>query len=263
MQVDLLHWSLMQFQSFILVVMRVAPILFLMPILSDRNVPGLAKIGLTLAVSLILLPTVKMDSAVFPQSPGSFASFLAAELFIGFSLGLAVKTIFAGIQMGGELVGFQMGLSIAQVIDPESGMDSSAVAQLHYLLGIMIFLAVDGHHWFFRALVQSFHLLAPGEIHLRAGLFTTLVTLTGNMFIIAIKLSAPVMAVLFFSQIAMGILAKAVPQVNILMTSFPITIVAGLVFLGFSIDFFLPYFRSLFEETGRELTGTLLPLMQR
>ena len=171
MQVDLLHWSLVQFQSFILIVMRVAPILFLMPVLSDRNVPSLAKIGLTLAVSLILLPLVKMEVRLFPQDPGSFGAFLAAELFIGFSLGLAVKAVFAGIQMGGELVGFQMGLSIAQVIDPESGMDSSAVAQLHYLLGIMIFLAVDGHHWFFRALVQSFHLLAPGEIHLRAGLF--------------------------------------------------------------------------------------------
>ena len=83
------------------------------------------------------------------------------------------------------------------------------------------------------------------------------------MFVIAVKLSAPVMAVLLFTQIAMGILAKAVPQVNILMTSFPITICVGLVFLGFSLDFFLPYFRSLFEETGKGLTGTLLPLMQR
>jgi flagellar biosynthetic protein FliR len=165
--------------------------------------------------------------------------------------------------MGGELVGFQMGLSLAHVIDPQSGMDSSALAQFHYFLGTLIFLAVDGHHWFFRALVQSFQVLAPGEIHLQAGLFTAFTTLTGNMFVIAVKLSAPVMAVLLFTQIAMGILAKAVPQVNILMTSFPITICVGLVFLGFSLDFFLPYFRSLFEETGKELTGTLLPLMQR
>jgi flagellar biosynthetic protein FliR len=263
MPVDFLHWSLAQFQSFLLILMRVAPILFLMPVLSDRNVPTLAKIGLTLTVSLILLPLVKMEASVFPQDPGSFGAFLAAEFFIGFFLGLAVKAVFAGIQMGGELVGFQMGLSIAQVIDPESGMDSSAVAQFHYLLGILLFLAVDGHHWFFRALVQSFYLLAPGEIHLRAGLFHALLTSTGNMFIIAVKLSAPVMAVLLFTQIAMGILAKAVPQVNILMTSFPITIVVGLVFLGFSIEFFLPYFRSLFDETGKGLTGTLLPLMQR
>jgi len=263
MPVDALQWSLSQFQSFLLILMRVAPILFLMPLLSSRNVPALAKIGLALTVSLILLPSVKMGSAAFPQEPFSFLVFLGAEFFIGFLLGLAVKTIFAGIQMGGELVGFQMGLSLAHVIDPQSGMDSSALAQFHYFLGTLIFLAVDGHHWFFRALVQSFQVLAPGEIYLKAGLFTAFTTLTGNMFVIAVKLSAPVMAVLLFTQIAMGILAKAVPQVNILMTSFPITICVGLFFLGFSLDFFLPYFRSLFEETGKELTGTLLPLMQR
>ncbi|MBP1717122.1 MAG: flagellar biosynthetic protein FliR [Deltaproteobacteria bacterium] len=263
MQVDMLQWSLAQFQSFLLILMRVAPILFLMPLLGSRNIPTLAKIGLALTVSLILLSSVKMESSIFPQEPLSFLAFLGAELFVGFLLGLAVKIIFAGIQMGGELVGFQMGLSIAQVIDPQSGTDSSALAEFHYFLGTLIFLAVDGHHWFFRALVQSFQVLVPGEIHLRAGLFTAFTTLTGNLFVIAIKLSAPVMTVLLFTQISMGILAKAVPQVNILITSFPITILVGLVFLGFSLDFFLPYFRSLFEETGRELTGTLLPLMQR
>ncbi len=263
MQVDALQWSLSQFQSFLLILMRVAPILFLMPLLGSRNIPTLAKIGLALTVSLILLPSVKMGSSVFPQEPLSFLAFLGAEFFIGFLLGLAVKVIFAGIQMGGELVGFQMGLSLAQVIDPQSGMDSSALAEFHYFLGTLIFLAVDGHHWFFRALVQSFQVLAPGEIYLRAGFLTAFTTMTGNMFVIAVKLSAPVMAALLFTQIAMGILAKAVPQVNILMTSFPITICVGLVFLGFSLEFFLPYFRSLFEETGRELTGTLLPLMQR
>ena len=263
MQIDMLQWSLAQFQSFLLVLMRVAPILFLMPLLGSRNIPTLAKIGLTLTVSLILLSSVKMESSIFPQEPLSFLAFLGAELFVGFLLGLAVKIIFAGIQMGGELVGFQMGLSIAQVIDPQSGLDSSALAEFHYFLGTLIFLAVDGHHWFFRALVQSFQVLVPGEIPLRAGLLTAFTTLTGNLFVIAIKLSAPVMTVLLFTQISMGILAKAVPQVNILITSFPITILVGLVFLGFSLDFFLPYFRSLFEETGRELTGTLLPLMQR
>jgi flagellar biosynthetic protein FliR len=263
MQIDMLQWSLAQFQSFLLVLMRVAPILFLMPLLGSRNIPTLAKIGLALTVSLILLPSVPTESSIFPQEPLSFLAFLGAELFVGFLLGLAVKIIFAGIQMGGELVGFQMGLSIAQVIDPQSGLDSSALAEFHYFLGTLIFLAVDGHHWFFRALVQSFQVLAPGEIHLRDGFFPAFITWTGNLFVIAIKLSAPVMAVLLFTQISMGILAKAVPQVNILITSFPITICVGLVFLGFSLDFFLPYFRFLFEETGKELTGTLLPLMQR
>ncbi|RPJ36555.1 MAG: flagellar biosynthetic protein FliR, partial [Deltaproteobacteria bacterium] len=89
MPLDALQWSLAQFQSFLLILMRVAPILFLMPLLGARNVPALAKIGLALTVSLILLPSVKMESAVFPQEPFSFLVFLGAEFFIGFLLGLA------------------------------------------------------------------------------------------------------------------------------------------------------------------------------
>jgi flagellar biosynthesis protein FliR len=263
MPAEALQWSLAQFQSFLLILMRVAPILFLMPLLGSRNIPAPVKIGLALAVSLILLPAVQIGPGAFPAEPLAFLVFLGAEFLIGFFLGLAVKTIFAGIQMGGELVGFQMGLSLAHVIDPQSGVQSSAIAQFHYFIATLFFLAVDGHHWFFRALAGSFHTVPPGEIHLQAGLLAAFLALAGNMFVIAVKLAAPVMAVILFTQMAMGILAKAVPQVNILMTSFPLTIGVGLIFLGFSLDFFHPYFRSLFEETGKSLGATLLPLMKR
>ena len=181
---------------------------------------------------------------------------------IGLILSLSLKVIFAGIQMGGEIVGFQMGLSMAHLIDPQSGVSTPVISQICYLLGTLIFLSIDGHHWFFQALLQSFQLLAPGEIHIRSGLYQHLVGLMGYMFVIAIKIAAPVMVVLIFIQSALGILSKAVPQVNILLNSFPLTISVGLLFLMFSIDLFLPYFQALFEETSKGLVLTLLPLMQ-
>ncbi len=263
MPVDILHWSLSKFQTFILILMRVAPLLFLMPILNSRSFPILVKVGLAIMTSLVLLPLVQLDPARLPLDPWQFAIFLATETMIGFILSLAVNLVFAGIQFGGELVGFQMGLSVAQVIDPQSGVDSGVLSQFYYFLGVLIFLAVDGHHWFFRALSDSFRVLAPGEIHLRPGLYQHFLHLAGNMFVIAIRITAPVMAVLIFTQIALSILAKAVPQVNILMTSFPLTISLGFFFLGLSIEFFLPYFQTLFDNSGQGLGRTLLPLMQR
>ena len=263
MPVNILNWSLLQFQSFILILMRVSPILFMMPILSSTNVPNLLKVGLTLEVSLILLPLVKVNPHLLPSEPYQFGFFVVGELMIGLILGLSIKVIFAGIQMGGEFAGYQMGLSMANVLDPQSGLDTSVLSQFLYLVSVLIFLAIDGHHWFFRALFQSFYYLGPGEIHLQAGLYRHFLTLSGNMFIVAVKMAAPVMAVLLFTQIAMGILAKAAPQVNILMTSFPVTIALGLIFLGFSVELFLPYFKALFEEASQGLVSTLLPLMQR
>jgi flagellar biosynthetic protein FliR len=257
------NWSLFQFQSYLLVLMRVAPVLFMMPVLSSRNLPNLLKIGLTLTVGLIFLPWVRIDPALLPTEPYSFAFFLTAELMIGFILALSVKIVLAGIQLGGELAGFQMGLSLANVVDPASQVNTPVISQFLYLMTLVLFLAVDGHHWFFQAVGQSFLLLAPGEIHLQPGIHRHFLFLMGNLFVIAVKISAPVVAVLIFTQIALGILAKAVPQMNILMTSFPITIGLGLLFLGFSLDLVFPYCEVLFQEAGKGLVSTLLPLMRR
>lgn len=259
----LVQWSIFQFQSFVLVLMRVAPILFLMPILSSRNLPNLLKVGLALTTSLILLPVVKLDPGLLPQEPLAFAFFMVAELMTGLILGLTIKIIFTGLQIGGELAGFQMGLMMANVVDPQSGVNAPVLSQFQYLLAMLLFLAIDGHHWFFRALLQSFSLLAPGELHLGAGLYRHLLHLSGKMFTIAVQLAAPVMAVLLFTHISLGILAKAVPQVNILMTSFPLTISLGLLFLYFSVEVLFPHFQSVIEEAGRGLVSTVLPLMQR
>ena len=214
-------------------------------------------------MGLILLPLVQMNPRLLPSEPIQFGFLMAAELMIGLILGLSVKIIFAGIQMGGELAGFQMGLSLANVMDPHSEVNAPILSQFLYLLSLVVFLAIDGHHWFFRALYQSFLLLAPGEIHLQEGLYRHFLGLLTSLFVVAVKIAAPVMAVLIFTQIGLGILAKAVPQINILITSFPLTLGIGLLFLALSIELLLPYVKNLFQETGRALVFTLLPLMQR
>jgi flagellar biosynthetic protein FliR len=259
----LVNWSLLQFQALVLILMRVSPILFMMPVFSSRSLPNLLKAGLTLTVSLILLPLVQLDPRLLPSEPIQFGILMAAELMIGLILGLSVKIIFTGIQMSGELAGFQMGLSLASVMDPQSEVNAPILSQFLYLVSLVVFLAVDGHHWFFRALYQSFLLLAPGEIHLQEGLYRHFLGLLTSLFVVAIKIAAPVIAVLIFTQIGLGILAKAVPQINILITSFPLTLGIGLLFLALSIELILPYLKNLFQQTGRELVFTLLPLMQR
>ena len=259
----LVNWSLLQFQALVLILMRVSPILFMMPVFSSRSLPNLLKAGLTLTVSLILLPLVQLDPRLLPSEPIQFGLLMAAELMIGLILGLSVKIIFTGIQMSGELAGFQMGLSLASVMDPQSEVNAPILSQFLYLVSLVVFLAVDGHHWFFRALYQSFLLLAPGEIHLQEGLYRHFLGLLTSLFVVAIKIAAPVMAVLIFTQIGLGILAKAVPQINILITSFPLTLGIGLLFLALSIELILPTLKNLFQQTGRELVFTLLPLMQR
>jgi len=263
MTTDLFHWSLSQYQSLLLIMMRVAPILFMMPLLNTRTLPHLLKVGLTLAVSLVLWPIVKIEAPLFPAEPYGFGFFMISELMIGFVLGFSVRLIFTGIQLAGEFAGLQMGFAMANIIDPQSGMDTTLIAQFYYFTGLLIFLSIDGHHWFFRALVQSFDLLPPGEFHFREGLYQHLLNLSGRMFWIALKMVAPVMAILILIQIALGVVARMVPQVNILISSFPLTIGLGLIFLGLSLELLWPYLKDLLNESGRGLVMTLLPLMKR
>jgi len=260
---NFVHGSLGHVQGFLLILMRVSPVLLMMPLFNARNLPNLLKVGLALTVSLVLWPVVPLDPSRFPTEPYGFGFFLVSELMIGFVLSLSVQLVFAGVQLGGELAGFQMGLSMASTIDPQSGGDTTLIAQLQYLLGLLIFLSIDGHHWFFRALVRSFQVLPPGEFVLKGGLYRHFLGLSGRIFLIALQIAAPVMAILFLIQIALGILARTVPQVNILMSSFPLTISLGLIFLGLSFELLWPYLRNLFEESGKGLVLTLLPLMKQ
>ena len=260
---NLFDWSIVQFQSFVLIMMRVCPILFMMPILSSSAMPNLLKISLMLAVSLLLLPLVKIDLRLFPSDPYQFGLFMIAELMVGFVLALSINLIFAGIELAGELAGYQMGMAMATILDPQSGLDTTLISQFYYLLALLIFLSIDGHHWFIKALFQSFSVLSPGEFHLKIGLYQHFLKLSGKMFILAIKMVAPIMAVLIFTQIALGMIAKMVPQINVLMTSFPLTICLGMIFLGLSLELLLPLLKYLFEEASRGLVDTMLPLIGR
>ena len=263
METNLLAWSIQQFQIFLLILMRVAFILFMMPLLGTRSVPGLVKIGLSLIVSLLLLPVVRMHVPFFPTEPIHFVFFLMLEALTGFLLALSVRIVFGGIQLAGEFVSFKTGLGMAQTVDPQSGAQSTVITELYYFFALLVFMSIDGHHWFFKALVQSFRVLPPGGLVLHEALHRYFLDLSGRMFVVALKISAPILAILILAQVAMGIVARMVPQINILITSFPLTISLGFIFIGLSLDLLVPYLRSLFEESGRSMVTVILPLMAR
>lgn len=253
-----LSWTLVQFQIFILILVRVAAMVFMMPIIGAGSVPKTIKIGLTIATSLILLPVTNIQVKQMPDGFLSMVLLLGKEFFVGLTLSLVIKLVFAGIQFAGQMIGFQMGFGIASVMDPDMGQETPVLAELGYLISLLVFLAVNGHHLFFQSVAYSFTVLNPGEISLTPGVYKRVLAAGGDMFVIALKIMAPIMAVLFFVQVAMGIIAKAVPQMNILVVSFPITICIGLIFFGLSMHVMAPYFVRTLQETAN-----LLPLLMR
>lgn len=236
---DLLGLSPEEFKSLVLILIRISIVLFLLPIFGGRMLPNPVKAGLALMITIVLFPVIRPDPKLFPEGLLGVVNLILAELVLGLVIGLTIRLFFAAIQLAGQLIGFQMGFAIANVLDPESGAQGSILAQMGYWIAILIFLLLDGHHVLLRALADSFSIIEVGSLGLSKGLFHKMLEASGDMFAVAIKVGAPAIAALLLTSAAFGIIAKVVPQMNILIVAFPLKIVVGLFFFGLSLEVLL------------------------
>jgi flagellar biosynthetic protein FliR len=252
-EATLLNWTLNQVLALVIILTRVAPLLFFMPVIGSRSVPAQIKILICLTTALVLVPVVKVDPGLLPQTPVGFMVLVVTEIAFGAILAIFVRLVFAAVEIAGQTVGVQMGMGMAGVMDPQFGTQISPVGLLWNVTAILIFLAIDGHHIFFSTLVESFTWLAPGGINISQATFNGIIRGTAHMFFLAVKIMAPAGAALFFLHVAQGIIAKTVPQIPILIVALPVNIAVGMIFVGLSLIYFLPLMLQNFEMIGRLL----------
>ncbi|MEN6374001.1 MAG: flagellar biosynthetic protein FliR [Smithella sp.] len=248
-------------EAFILVLLRVGSIVATIPVISESSIPMRVKAALSILIALIIFPVVlpKMPQTVQYQ-PLILMYLMAGEIMIGLVIGFAARLFFAGIRMAGDIAGFQMGFSIANVIDPTSSEQVSIITELQYLVAILVFLAVNAHHIFFTAIIQSYSILSPLTFHFSGALMQTILNFSKEMFVIAIKLAAPVIAVMLFTNVGLGIVARTVPQINIFIVGMPLQIAIGLIFIGLTAPMFIKLTSGYFLNFETKLV-TLLRLM--
>jgi flagellar biosynthetic protein FliR len=249
-------------EAFILVLIRIGAMIMMVPAFGDAVVPATVKWGLSMVLAFILFPIVK--SGLPPTGDLGLVALIvgiAGEMLIGIIIGFAARFVFAGIQLAGELIGFQMGFSVASVIDPSTNAQVSIITEFQYLLGLLLFMTINAHHLFLSAIAESYQVIPPLGVHFSGPLLQFLVHLSQNLFVIAVKISAPVAAVLLFTNVAMGLVSRTVPQMNVFIVSFPLQIAAGLLFLGFSAPIFVKVAEHLFVNLSGE-TATLMKLLK-
>jgi flagellar biosynthetic protein FliR len=249
-----------QAEAFFLIFIRVTAVMITIPVLGDASVPMRVKAGLSLMMAMILFPV--MQTYVSNSSFDIFSLVLRmiGEILISMAIGFGSRLIFAGIQLAGQLIGFQMGLSIANVIDPANNTQVSVISQFQYLVALLIFLLMDGHHIFIYAIADSIRVLPPLNFHFSGPLLEVLINMMGKMFIVAIKVGAPIVAILFFLSIGMGLVARTVPQINIFVVGFPLQIAVGLIGIGVTIPLFIKIVETCFVDMKTEI-GMLLNAM--
>lgn len=246
-----------QIQAFVFVLVRVAAMLFSIPFLNSGNVPVLLKAGLSMAVSVLVVPQLGPGEIPAIGNPFQFMLGIAGEIAIGLIIGFSIQLLFSGIQLAGQMAGFQMGLAIANVMDPASSLQMPILAQFLNLFALMLFLTLNVHHYFIRAMMDGFELIPLMGGRFSDALFPLIMKLTANSFMIAVKIGAPVMVSLLLTSAALGLVARTVPQMQIFVIAMPVKIVVGLVFLSLSLPFCANYLEKAFTQLGHTLQWML------
>lgn len=218
--------------SFVLTMMRVSIVMFMLPIFDTNNIPILVKAAVTFVFTLGLWPHLSISGALMPQHPFDLLLMALGEVFIGLVLGMAVNFLFMGIQSGGELLGFQMGFTMIQFADPLSGNQTGPTAFFIWMVSLLTFLVLDGHLYMIKGFAESFKIIPPGDLFIGENILWEVLSLSSQVFIIAIKIAAPVMVALFTVEVALGLVARTSPQVHIMEFGFPIKIAVGFFFVG-------------------------------
>ncbi len=229
---DIFNFNTLEFMSLLLTFFRISIVVFMLPIFGGDSVPVQVKACMAIVITLALWPAVSLDGHYFPAHPFGLVVLILGEVFIGLTLSLMVQFVFAGIQTGGQVLGFQMGFTMISIADPLSGGQIGITSHYLYMVAVLIFLVCNGHLVMLMALGKSFALIPPGHIFMSSELSERIFSLSGSMFILALHIAAPVMASLFMVELALAFMGRAAPQMNLLMIGFPIKIAVGFFFIG-------------------------------
>jgi len=239
--------------AFVLVLMRMAGVFLTAPVFASRNIPVMVKASWILLISFLIFPVVDFKADLLPGSGLPLALGVVRELLIGFCVGLGATLVFTGIQLAGQIVDIQMGLGMVNIIDPITSTQISVMGQYYYLIATLVFLSVDGHHLLLRALADSFTLVPLGQAHFTAALGTKMMAMFSQIFFIAFRVGAPVIGALFITNMALGVVARTVPQMNVFIVGMPLNLAVGFMITALSMSFFVFVLQGLFKGMVRDL----------
>jgi len=225
-----------EFKVYLLVLARFSVVLFMLPIFSTNIVPRVVKASIAMVLSLLLYSVVNIDSSMFPDTVIETALLILTELMTGLMLALCVRFFLGSIQFAGQIIGFQMGFSMVNIMDPLTGANLSILEEIAYWMTLLVFLLFNGHHIMILCVIESFEILPPGVFVLQHIILDKLTEQGTQLFVLAIKIGAPVIAALLFTNVAFGLTGKFAPQMNIMIVSFPFNISVGLLLFGFSLE---------------------------
>jgi flagellar biosynthesis protein FliR len=211
-----------------LLLVRVTTLVVTTPILGGVFAPAPVKIGLSLLLVLVLYPVIPVPVSLAATGVPLVA---AHEFLVGFALAMSIRVLLAATELGGYLVGFQLGFAYAGIVDPQSGVRNNVLASLYSSLAALTLIGLNAHHALLRAMVRSYDVIPLGTGALHESIAASVTSLLGLVFYVGVQLAAPVVIVLVVVEVLLGIITRAAPSLNLMVVGAPIRSILGLLTL--------------------------------
>lgn len=244
--------------AFIYPLTRILGFIATAPLWSSNGVPARTRLILGLAIAVALTPSLPLMPVVQPASLTGLW-IMAQQMLIGIGMGFAVKIVFAAFNVAGEFIGTQMGLGFATFYDPLSSAQTPVIAEFINLLALLLFLSMNGHLLYLATLAQSFSAIPVSATPIAAGSWLNLAELGSRMFSAGLLLSLPVMAALMITNVALAVLTRAAPQLNLFALGFPLTLLGGFFALAISLNYMATPIQGIFEVALEAMLGYVAP----
>ncbi len=236
------------FTLIFLIFLRIFFALTTAPIYGHKAIPVLIKIFISFIISYILFSLLNKDAVVIQYDLGWLALNGFKEILTGLVIGFTLNLVFHGISFAGQLIGFQVGLAMATIFNPMEDSSTNVLGQVIYFLAMLIFFLINGHHYIIQALAASMTIVPLGTVAVKGTIVELLIKYSGAVFVIAIKIAAPILVSYFLIQIGEGILAKIIPQMQVFFVTYPLKLGIGILMLALLIPLYVSVVKNLLYE---------------
>lgn len=248
--------------NFFLIFLRLSGLFYTAPIISSTTVPTQIRIYLTLICTLIVLNLIPKIEYNPYYTLMDYFFISVKEVMIGLLLGVVPRVFFAAVDFAGTLIGFQMGFSVANVVDPQTDTQVSIMASFQNVLATLLFVLVDGHHIFFEVITISYEKIPIAGFLFSPAKIEPLVQLTATIFFNGLKLGAPLVVSLLFANVIMGMMARSVPNLNVFVVGYPFTIMLGLILMLAGVPYMMNAMSKFINAIGPDVLNWI-QLMKR
>ncbi|MCM2280817.1 MAG: flagellar biosynthetic protein FliR [Bdellovibrionaceae bacterium] len=239
--------------AFALALIRIISFLVSWPVFSVYSVPNQAKVLLAVLLTMLMFPTIGREELAGVNLGHEILWLAGKEAAVGVSLGFVTRMLFFAFGIAGNLMSTYVGLSSAQVFNPSLGMQATTLEQFYLTVATLVFLALNGHHIFLEGLAQSFQSIPLSMQGVNLSAFTQMTDFVSDVVVAGIQISAPIMVTIFILNIFMGILGRTVPQINVLVTSLPVNILAGIGVMILSLPVLVPETEAIMNSMAEHL----------